>query len=107
MHKLHFSLQISAFGFINHFITINHLSYLGQNLEGYIFQMVGILIGNSPWGQILVLRVGHFPLSIQHPFTSSIIYQVFMDQIFFKLHGMIDSIVMDCDPTFTIKFWQE
>ena len=32
--------------------------------------------------------------------------QMFLDQIF-KLHGMPTSIVLNCDPTFTRKFWQE
>jgi hypothetical protein len=46
------------------------------------------------------------PCSLQHPFTTSIVTQIFMDQVF-KLHGMPHSIVFDRDPTFTINFWQE
>jgi hypothetical protein len=44
--------------------------------------------------------------SLQHPFTTSIVAQIFMDQVF-KLHGMMHSIVSDHDPTFTSNFWQE
>jgi hypothetical protein len=44
--------------------------------------------------------------SLQHPFTTSIVAQIFMDNIF-KLHGMPHSIVSDQDPTFTSNFWQE
>jgi hypothetical protein len=50
-------------------------------------------------------RYAHF-FSLQHPFTSSIVAQLFMDQVF-KLHGMPHSIVYDRDPTFTSNFWQE
>jgi hypothetical protein len=46
----------------------------------------------------------HF-CALQHPFTS-LFSQVFPDQIF-KLHGLPTSIVLDWDPTFIIKFWQE
>ena len=44
--------------------------------------------------------------TLQHPFTTSTVAQIFMDQVF-KLHGMPHSIVSDRDPTFTINFWQE
>jgi hypothetical protein len=44
--------------------------------------------------------------SLQHPFTTSTVAQIFMDNIF-KLHGMPHSIVSDHDPTFTNNFWQE
>jgi hypothetical protein len=47
----------------------------------------------------------HF-CALQHPFTTSTVAQPFMDQVF-KLHGMLHSIVSDCDPTFTNNFWQE
>jgi hypothetical protein len=40
---------------------------------------------------------------LQHPFTTSIVAQFFMDNIF-KLHGMPHSIVFDLDPTFTNNF---
>jgi hypothetical protein len=41
--------------------------------------------------------------ALQHPFTASIVAQVFMDNIF-KLHGMLHSIVSDMDPMFTNNF---
>jgi hypothetical protein len=44
--------------------------------------------------------------ALQHPFTTSTVAQIFMDNIF-KLHGMPHSIVSDHDPTFTSTFWQE
>jgi hypothetical protein len=50
-------------------------------------------------------KYAHF-CAIQHPFTSAIVTQIFMD-IIFKLHGMPNSIVSDKDPTFTNNFWQE
>jgi hypothetical protein len=50
-------------------------------------------------------KYSHF-YSLQHPFTASMIAQLFMDQVF-KLHGMSHSIVYDHDPTFTSNFWQE
>jgi hypothetical protein len=50
-------------------------------------------------------KYAHF-FSLQHPFTTSIVAQRFMDQIF-KLHGIPHSIVSNRDPTFTNNFWQE
>jgi hypothetical protein len=50
-------------------------------------------------------KYSHF-FSLQHPFTTSMVAQMFMDNIF-KLHGMPHSIVSDRDPTFTNNFWQE
>jgi hypothetical protein len=44
--------------------------------------------------------------SLQHPFTASIVAQIFMDNIF-KLYGMPHSILFDQDPTFTCNFWKE
>jgi hypothetical protein len=41
--------------------------------------------------------------ALQHPFKPSMVAQVFMDNIF-KLHGMLQSIVMNGDPTFTSNF---
>jgi hypothetical protein len=50
-------------------------------------------------------KYAHF-YALNHPFTTSIMAQCFMDHIF-KLHGMPHSIVSNKDPTFTSKFWQE
>jgi hypothetical protein len=50
-------------------------------------------------------KYAHF-CALQHPFTSSMMAQIFMVQVF-KLHGMLHSIVSDHDPTFTSNFWQE
>jgi hypothetical protein len=44
--------------------------------------------------------------SLQHPFTTSTLAQIFMDQVF-KIHGMPHSIVSDCNPNFTSNLWQE
>jgi hypothetical protein len=50
-------------------------------------------------------KYAHFCV-VQHPFTTSIVAQVFMDNIF-KLHGMPHSIVFDKDPMFTNNVWKE
>jgi hypothetical protein len=50
-------------------------------------------------------KYAHF-YALQHPFTASMVDQIFMDQVF-KLHGMPHSIVYDRGPTFTSNFWQE
>ena len=50
-------------------------------------------------------KYAHF-CALHHPFTTSTVAQIFMDQVF-KLHGMPHSIVYDHDPTFTRNFWQE
>jgi hypothetical protein len=53
----------------------------------------------------LLSKYAHF-CALQHPFTTSTVAQIFMDQVF-KLHGMPHSIVSDRDPTFTRNIWQE
>jgi len=40
---------------------------------------------------------------LQHPFTPFKVAQMFIDNIF-KLHGMLDSIVSNRDPSFTNNF---
>jgi hypothetical protein len=47
-------------------------------------------------------KYAHF-FSLPHPFTASMVAQIFMDQVF-KLHGMLHSIVSNRDPTFTSNF---
>jgi hypothetical protein len=47
-------------------------------------------------------KYSHF-YSLQYPFTTSMVAQLLMDQVF-KLHGMLHSIVSDRDPTFTSNF---
>ena len=49
-------------------------------------------------------KYAHF-WALQNPFTTSTVAQIFMDRVF-KLHGMLHSIVSDCDPNFTSNFWQ-
>jgi hypothetical protein len=64
--------------------------------------------GNKSVIMVVVNRLSkyaHF-CALHHPFTTSTVAQIFMDQVF-KLHGMPKSIVSDRDPTFTSNFWQE
>jgi hypothetical protein len=64
--------------------------------------------GNKLVIMVIVDRLSkyvHF-CPLQHPFTTSTVAQIFMDHVF-KLHGMLHSIVYDCDPTFTSNFRQE
>jgi len=63
-------------------------------------------------GKIVILVVvdhlskySHF-CALSHPYTSSSVAQIFMDQIF-HLHGIPSSIVSDRDATFTSHFWTE
>ena len=65
-------------------------------------------LGNKSLIMVIVDRLSkyaHF-CALQHPFTTSKVAQIFMDQVF-KLHGMPRSIVFYHDPTFTSNFWQE
>jgi hypothetical protein len=57
---------------------------------------------------VLVDRISRYVhlCSLQHPFTTSTVAQLFMDQVF-KLHGMPHSIVSYHDPTLTSNFWEE
>ena len=48
-------------------------------------------------------KYSHF-CALSHPYTTSSIAQIFLDQIF-RLHGMPSSIVSDRDATFTSHFW--
>jgi hypothetical protein len=44
--------------------------------------------------------------ALQHSFTTSIVAQLLMDQVF-KIDGVPHYIISDHDPTFTRNFWQE
>jgi hypothetical protein len=61
--------------------------------------------GNKSVIMVVVDRLSKYDqfCSLQHPFTTSTLAQIFMDNIF-KLHGMPHSIVFDGDPTFTNNF---
>ncbi|KAM1133241.1 hypothetical protein ACFX19_043220 [Malus domestica] len=50
-------------------------------------------------------KYAHF-LAIAHPYSATMIAQLFVDHIF-KLHGMPNSIISDRDPVFMSKFWKE
>jgi hypothetical protein len=53
----------------------------------------------------ILSKYAHF-CALQHPFTTTTVAQIFLDNIF-KIHGMPNSIVSDRDPTFTSNFWKE
>jgi hypothetical protein len=64
--------------------------------------------GNKSVIMVVVDRLSkydHF-YALQNPFTTSMVAQIFMDQVF-KLHVMPHSIVFYRDPSFTSNFWQE
>jgi hypothetical protein len=64
--------------------------------------------GNKSAIMVIVDHLSKYPhfCTLQHPFTASMVAQMFMDQDF-KLHGILHSIVSNRDPTFTSNFWQE
>jgi hypothetical protein len=63
--------------------------------------------GNKSVIMVVVDRLSKYAhlCALQHPFTTSTVAQLFVDQVF-KLHVMPHSIVFDHDPTFTNNFWQ-
>ena len=50
-------------------------------------------------------KYSHF-IALTHPFTAIQVTIQFMDHVF-KLHGMPQAMVSDCDKIFTIAVWQE
>jgi IS30 family transposase len=64
--------------------------------------------GNKSFMMVVIDRLSRYAhfCALQHPFKTSTMAQLFMDQVF-KLHGIPHSIVSDRDPTFTNNFWQE
>ena len=71
--------------------------------------MVGLpKVGNKFVIMVIVdylSKYAHF-YAFPHPFTLALVVHIFMDR-FLKLHGMPSSIILDCGPTFTRKFWWE
>ncbi|GJR88842.1 reverse transcriptase [Tanacetum coccineum] len=65
----------------------------------------------SSHGKTVILMVvnrlsnyAHF-MAMQHPFTTSTVAQVFLDNVY-RLHGIPESIVSDKDKIFLSHFWQ-
>lgn len=59
----------------------------------------------------MMVVVGHLSkythlCTLKHPFTPSMVAQIFIDQIF-KLHAIPTSIVFNRGPAFSSKFWKE
>ncbi|OMO79271.1 reverse transcriptase [Corchorus capsularis] len=50
-------------------------------------------------------KYAHF-LPLSHPYTAISVARLFFDHVV-KLHGIPESIVSDCDATFTSSFWKE
>lgn len=48
---------------------------------------------------------GHF-LTLSHPYSAVHVAQEFLSQVY-KLHGVLESIVSDCDRVFINIFWKE
>jgi hypothetical protein len=65
-------------------------------------------LGNNLFIMVVIDHLSKYDqfFSLQHPFITATVAQIFMDNIF-KLRGMPNSIVSDRDPTFTNNFLQE
>jgi hypothetical protein len=90
------------------FHTLNKLTIKDKFLIPDIDDLLDELSGHKSFIMVVVDRLSKYDhlCSVQHPFTTSTVAQLFMDQVF-KLHGIPHSIVSDRDPTFTSNFWQE
>ena len=79
-------------------------------LEGYLYGFYYWLtqVRKKLGIMVVVDRLSKYAhlCALQHPFTTSTVAQIFIDQVF-MIHGMPHSIVYDRDPTFTSNFWQE
>jgi hypothetical protein len=64
--------------------------------------------GNKSVIMVVVDRLSKYVhlCALQHPFATSTVAQLFMDQVF-NLHGLPHSIVSDRDPTSISNFWPE
>ncbi|XP_070681753.1 uncharacterized protein [Malus domestica] len=56
-------------------------------------------------GFLRLTKCAHF-ISLSHPYTTAIVPQKFVEQVF-KLHGMPTTIVSDRDVVFLSSFWKE
>jgi hypothetical protein len=63
---------------------------------------------NKPVSMVVLDHLSKYAhlCALQHPFITTTVAQVFMDNIF-KLHGMPHSIVYNRGPTFTNNLWKE
>lgn len=48
-------------------------------------------------------KYSHF-IPVKHPYSAAKITKIFIQEVF-RVHGMLASIVSDCDPIFINAFW--
>jgi hypothetical protein len=92
---------------------LGELKHVPIMIAIWIFFLMDFIVGLPKYGNESIIMIvvdflskhAHF-CALQHPFKSSKVTQVFMDNIF-KLHCILQSIVMDHDPTFIGNFLQE